>query len=270
VVGLPCHVEGLRKLQVIKDDPESKEIFKGIAKTAEKLLKNLKFVISINCFANMLYGGCDKIYKKYGIKEEDVIKFGETAKKSLYQLLNEGKIFFWFGSDVIMTKDGKIHEFRYADHPEQTNSIGCNVCQSSIVCKEADVSIGITASELKLNEYGYNSVFVRSPGLDDIFNRMAHEGKLLKRPMWENRGRSLRKSIEEMIPEEDVLNFREYVKTKKWRRNKDMYEFSSAGYTGKIMGLQRLFLMQTVRRKLFSNPALTALKEANKFVTDKI
>jgi coenzyme F420-reducing hydrogenase beta subunit len=49
--------------------------------------------------------------------------------------------------------------------------------------------------------FGYNSVFVRNRELRDIFNDMAAAGKLLKRPMWENKGTFLRKMAERWIPE---------------------------------------------------------------------
>lgn len=270
VVGLSCHVEGLRKLQVIKDDPEMSEIFKGLSKIAEKLLKNLKFVIGINCFANTKYGAIDTIYRKLGVKEEDVIKYAEDAKKSLYQLLNEGKNFLWYVQDGLVTKDGKFYPFKYTDFLEETVSMGCMVCPSFIVCKEADVSIGVTASDIRLKEFGYNSVFVRDSGLSEIFQNMVEEGKLLRRPMWDNRGKYLRKFVERVIPGKDVMGFQEYLETDEWNPSKDIYRSSSSTHSGKIMGLQRLFLAQTVKRKIMFEPALRALKETGKFYTENI
>ena len=69
VVGLSCNVEAIRKLQTIKDDPELREMFKGLVVVAEKLLKHLKFVIGINCFSSTKVGAFDKIYEKLGISE---------------------------------------------------------------------------------------------------------------------------------------------------------------------------------------------------------
>ncbi len=50
VVGLSCHVQAVRKLQVIKDDPEMKELFKGLSKVAEKLLQNLNLLLVSTAF----------------------------------------------------------------------------------------------------------------------------------------------------------------------------------------------------------------------------
>ncbi len=270
VVGLSCHVQALRKLQVIKDDPELKELFKGLSKVAEKLLKNLKFVIGVNCFANTRYGAIDKIYEKFGIKEEDVIKYAEDTKKSLYQFLNEGKNFFWYVQDNLMTRDGKFFPFKYTDFLDETIFMGCMVCPSFIVCKEADVSIGITASEIKVNEFGYNSVFVRNPELSGIFSSMAAEGKLLKRPMWDNRGTYLRKFVERVLPGKDLMNIRGYVESGKWNPHQDLFKSAGSAHSARIMGLQRLFLAQTVKRKMMFGPAVAALKACGKLYTENL
>jgi coenzyme F420-reducing hydrogenase beta subunit len=236
----------------------------------------LKFVIAVNCFANTKYGAIDKIYQKLGIKEEDVIKYAEDTKKTLYQFLNEGKTFLWYVQDGIMTRDGKFHPLNYYDFLEETMSIGCMVCPSFIVCKEGDVSIGVTASDIKLQEFGYNSVFIRHPELKDVFESMVEEGKLFRRPMWDNRGEYRRKFAERFIFErfafkKDLMGFGNFVKTGKWTVTQDMYKSSESlqsGRSGKIMGLQRLFLTQTVKRKLMYEHAVIALKENGKFLTE--
>jgi coenzyme F420-reducing hydrogenase beta subunit len=264
VVGLSCHVEGLRKLQTIKNDPELRDLFKGLAKVAEDLIGNLKIVIGINCFASTKYGAIDSIYQKLGVREEDVIKYAEDTKKSLYQLLNEGKNFLWYVEDGVMTKNGMYHPFKYTDFLDETISMGCMVCPSFIVCKEADVSIGVTASDIRLQEFGYNSVFVRTTELRNLFHDMVLDGKLLRRPMWDNKGSLLRKFVEWVIPSKDIIGFNTYVAKGKWSPSKDVYGSSSSTHSGKVMGLQRLFLTQTVKRKVMYTPALKALKEGGK------
>ena len=94
VVGLSCHVEGLRKLQTIKNDPELRDLFKGLAKVAEDLIGNLKVVIGINCFSSTKYGAIDSIYQKLGVKEEDVIK-----------LVNENYVPVFFDLDIEANKE---------------------------------------------------------------------------------------------------------------------------------------------------------------------
>ncbi|MDX1778420.1 MAG: Coenzyme F420 hydrogenase/dehydrogenase, beta subunit C-terminal domain [Thermodesulfobacteriota bacterium] len=267
VVGLSCHVEGLRKLQTIKNDPELRDLFKGLAKVAEDLIGNLKIVIGINCFASTKYGAIDSIYQKLGVREEDVIKYAEDTKKSLYQLLNEGKNFLWYVEDGVMTKNGMYHPFKYTDFLDETISMGCMVCPSFIVCKEADVSIGVTASDIRLQEFGYNSVFVRTTELRNLFHDMVLDGKLLRRPMWDNKGSLLRKFVEWVIPSKDIIGFSTYVEKGRWSPSKDVYGSSSSTHSGKVMGLQRLFLTQTVKRKVMYTPALKALKEGGKHYT---
>jgi coenzyme F420-reducing hydrogenase beta subunit len=270
LVGLSCNVQAIRKLQTIKDDPELREMFKGLVAVAEKLLKPLKFVIGMNCFSSTKAGAFDKIYEKLGIREEDIIKYGDDTKKSLYQYLNEGKNFFWFVQDNFMTRDGRFFPFNFNNYLDEAVFMGCMVCPSLIVCKEADVSIGVTASELKLTEYGYNSVMVRNPELNGIFNSMVAEGKLLKRPMWDNRGSLLRKFVERLIPAKDLMNIHGYVATRTWNPPADLFKSAESAYSARILGLQRLFLTQTVKRKIMFEPAIKALRECQKHYTENL
>jgi len=270
IVTLSCQTRALRKIQVMKDDEELKKLFPLLAKRSEELIGNLKYIIGINCFSSTKYGAIDKIYEHFKVKEQDVIKYAEDTKKSLYQFLNEGKTFHWYVQDGFMTKDGKYYPFKYTDFLEESIPMGCMLCPSTIICKEADISIGVTASDLKLKEFGYNSIFLRNPELSDIMDRMIEEGKILKRPMWENKGPLLRKFVEKMIRPKDLMNFREFVRTGKWNPSEDLYKRSSSVQGGKIMGLQRLFLAQTVKKNLMYIPASNAVKEAGKHITEMI
>jgi coenzyme F420-reducing hydrogenase beta subunit len=271
VVGLSCHTAALRKLQAMRENPVLKSTFPVLTTRADQLVGNLAFVIGVNCFSSTRHGGIDRIYEKLGVREEDVIKHAETTKKTVYQQLSEGKNFLWFVQDGLMTRDGRYHPFSYSDFIEDTVAMGCMVCPSFIVCKEADVSIGVTASDNKLNEFGYNSVFVRNRELSGVLKNMVEEGKLLRRPMWENRGRLLRKFVERMIPSKDAIGIADYVRTGSWQHSADTLKQSSSaqgGSSGKVMGLQRLLLTQTVKRKIMYEPATGALRNAGKFLTD--
>ena len=100
---------------------------------------------------------------------------------------------------------------------------------------------------------------------------MTEDGKLLRRPMWENRGRLLRKFVERMIPSKDAIGFADYVRTGSWQTSSDSLKKSSSaqgGRSGKIMGLQRLLLTQTVKRKIMFEPATRALQNEDKFLTE--
>jgi coenzyme F420-reducing hydrogenase beta subunit len=172
--------------------------------------------------------------------------------------------------DNIITKDGRFFGFKYIDYLDEVITLGCMVCPSFIVCKQADVSIGVTASETKLNEFGYNSVMVRSPGLSAVFSDMEKEQTLLKRPMWDNRGTLLRKFVERVLPSKDLMNFAEYVRTGSWKPHDDLYKRSESVQGGKILGLQRLLVAQTVKRKMMHEPAVRALQKEGKHYPDMI
>ena len=66
---------------------------------------------------------------------------------------------------------------------------------------------------------------VRNPELDGIFNSMTAEGKLLKRPMWDNRGKYLRKFVERVLPSKDLMNLKGYVATGQWNPSQDLFNF---------------------------------------------
>jgi len=268
VVGLSCHVDGIRKLQVIREDSELRSVFKGLAGVADRLVKNVAYVIGINCFSNTKPGAIDTIYQSFGITEADVIKHAEDTKKTLYQKLNEGKTFTWFVQDNIVTKQGQEFTFNYTDYMDTTIPMGCMVCPSFIVCKEADVSIGITAGETKLREFGYNSIFVRNPEIADALNAMADKGMLLKRPMCLSKAKLVRKFVEKVIPTKDMLGFKGYIETGTWNPSDDIFKRGGSAQSGKIYGLQRLLLAQTVKKNIMYTPARKALQAAGKHVPE--
>jgi hypothetical protein len=61
------------------------------------------------------------------------------------------------------------------------------------------------------------------------------------------------------------------VSTGKWKpRQSNLYQPASHGFKGTIMGLERLFLMQTAKKKLFYNHATKALRDSGKHLTEAI
>ena len=57
------------------------------------------------------------------------------------------------------------------------------------------------------------------------------------------------------------MNMSGYVATGKWNPSEDLFKSASSAHNTRIMGLQRLFLAQTVKRKMMFEPAMKALKE---------
>ena len=232
-----------------------------LTKTLRGKEEDLKFYTD-NLFIDQLRGGVNtggKMTRKRTI--HDLRKIARARQSDWWARLMDETLFIYLSGARGVN----------ADFIEDTVAMGCMVCPSFIVCKEADVSIGVTASDNKLNEFGYNSVFVRNRELSGVMKKMVQEGKLLRRPMWENRGRLLRKFVERMIPSKDAIGIAEYVRTGSWQHSADTLKKSSSaqgGRSGRIMGLQRLLLTQTVKRKIMYEPAISALKNAGKFLTD--
>jgi len=264
VLGLPCHISALRKLQAVHEDQTLRNKFPRLSREAERLVGSVRFMISLNCFGSLKHGAIDRIYAHFGVQERDLIKFAEISKKSLYQRLNEDKDYFWYSSDCMMTRDGREHGFRYGDFVEEMH-MGCNVCPSLLVCKEADASIGMVASEIRKNEFGYNFVTVRNTELQQIFQHMVETKRLLRRPMLDGKGRLIRLIAERAIPVKDILHQREFVQRGEWiKKASNPYAHSTPGFSKKIMGLQRFLFFQIIKDRLFRQPAYNALREGGK------
>ena len=71
-----------------------------------------------------------------------------------------------------------------------------------------------------------------------------------------------------VIPVKDMLGFKDYVETGKWNPSDDLYKRGGSAQSGKIYGLQRLLLAQTVKKNIMYTPAVKALQEAGKHVTE--
>jgi hypothetical protein len=99
---------------------------------------------------------------------------------------------------------------------------------------------------------------------------MAAEKRLLKRPMWDTRGTYIRKVVERVLPSRDLMNMSGYVATGRWTPSEDLFKSAPSAHSTRIMGLQRLFLAQTVKRKMMFEPAVKALRQHNKLYTDII
>jgi hypothetical protein len=72
------------------------------------------------------------------------------------------------------------------------------------------------------------------------------------------------------MPSKDLMNFRGYVETGTWNPSDDLYKRAGSVQSGKIMGLQRLYLAQTVKKNMMYRPALKALVDVGKHAPDVI
>ena len=116
VVGLPCHIQGIRKAEMINN------------KLKEKIVMHL----GILCSFNRNFSGTEYLLKKFNIKKEDVAKLDYRG---------EG----WMGGMSITLKNGNKKFSPYLVYSGMLKSyfvpIRCTLC-SDQSCELADISFG--------------------------------------------------------------------------------------------------------------------------------
>jgi coenzyme F420-reducing hydrogenase beta subunit len=263
-VGTPCHIIAFRKLQIISSDQLLRNKVPELACIADHLIKPVKFAISINCFLN--HTSMDKAYKWLNICEEDLIRFNENVSKSLYdKAFAEGKDWRWFFRNNYVTKDGREQDYDVNQLGVLVLPSGCLLCNNLIVSKQADASIGFYGAETGLKEVGWNTVAIMNEELKKIVDEMVASGKLARKPMLRGFGRILRKVLEKCLPAMDVMGTEQYLKTGLWSYPKTL-RLAKGPRKTYILGLELLFLGQTIRRKLFYEGTLKKLKKAGAYI----
>ena len=263
-VGTPCHILAFRKLQLIATDRDLQAQMPELARKAEQLTAPVTFAISINCFLNHI--SMDRAYAWLGIKEKDLIRFNENVSKELYErAFAEGKDWRWFFRNNYVTKDGIERDYDVNQLGVRVLPSGCLLCNNLIVSKQADASIGFYGAETSLKEVGWNMVAIMNPQLKKIVDEMVAEEKLEKKPVLRGYGKTLRKILEKCIPALDVMGVKKYLNTGAWSYPKPL-KLAKAPRRTYILGLEVLFLGQTIRRKFFSEGPRKALKKAGAYM----
>ena len=154
IVGLPCHIHGIRKAEQINK------------KLKEKIILHLGILCSIN--RNFL--SQDYLFKKFNVDKEDVVKFDYRG---------EG----WIGGMTIMLKNGdKIHSPLPIYYTQILRSyfvpVRCTLC-SDQSCELADISFGdIWISEFMVDKVGTSSIIVRNEMSENILQNMISNKKI--------------------------------------------------------------------------------------------
>jgi coenzyme F420 hydrogenase subunit beta len=154
VVGLPCHIHGIRKAEMINK------------KLKEKIILHLGILCSIN--RNFL--SQDYLFKKFNVDKEDVVKFDYRG---------EG----WIGGMTITLKNGdKIHSPHPIYYTQILRSyfipVRCTLC-SDQSCELADASFGdIWIPEFMDDRIGTSVIIVRNMISENILQNMISNMKI--------------------------------------------------------------------------------------------
>ncbi|ACX72612.1 nitrite and sulphite reductase 4Fe-4S region [Methanocaldococcus vulcanius M7] len=141
VVGLPCQINGLRKLQyfpyLAKHDFELGRDGKPVK------LPKIEYLIGLFCMEKFKYDNMKEVLERHGIKIEDVKKFD----------IKKGKLIVYLENDK---KEIKLEEFEVCS--------GCNICRD-FDAGMADVSVGCVGSP-----DGYSTIIIRTKKGEEIKN----------------------------------------------------------------------------------------------------
>ena len=269
-VGTPCHIMAFRKLQIVAADDVFHQKMGELSRCAHSLTAKVKFALSINCFLN--HTSMDKAYRWLGVNERDIVRFNENVSKELFEkALREGKDWRWLIKSCVVTKDGLEHHYDLLALGALVLYSGCLLCDDSIVSSHADASIGFFGAETGEREFGWNSLVIMNGELKTIIDEMVSMKKLERKPMLKGYGRVIRKVVEwcmrTLMPPLDVMGVARYLRTGAWTYPKVLKRMRGPRRGTYILGLELLFLAQTLRRKIFFEGALRALKKAGAYYT---
>ena len=91
------------------------------------------------------------------------------------------------------------------------------------------------------------------------------QGKLERKPVLRGYGRTLRKVLEKLMPALDVMGVEGYLQTGTLRYPRPL-RLAKGPRKTYILGLEMLYLGQTIRRKFFTEGPLKALKKAGAYI----
>jgi len=242
-VGTPCHVQGIRKAQYLtKFGKVSKE-------RCKELVGNIEFVIGLNCFFAFKKDGVDQMLSKVGLNEKDLKKF-----------------YNWKGKSVALLPDGKkIEDFGEGGDFDSLN-LGCLLCYPSYSAKLSDITFG----KCMIEEWGWNDVISRSEKADRILREMIEQKILEVIPLnKDERSEILEGLLEANVFKYDTIGYGEFLKTGKFNSTIPLGGSPmDRGSSGSIKGLNRLRLIQAVKRDSFYEIVKQEREKAGMFIPE--
>ena len=154
VVGLPCHIHGIRKAEQIN----------------KKLKERIVLHLGLLCSTTRNFLSQEYLFKKFNVKRDDVIKFDYRG---------EG----WIGGMTITSKNGdKIHSLLPIYYTQILRSyfvpLRCTLC-SDQSCELADISFGdIWIPEFMDDKIGTSAIILRNKISENILQNMISNKKI--------------------------------------------------------------------------------------------
>lgn len=148
-VGLPCHVEGIRKLQMNNDESA----------------KKIKFILGIFCGLNQSFKATEFMLKNLGIKKEDVEELSYRKNG-------------WPGSFYAKTTDKTVFlEKEVCDFTNYMFMLNrCMLCYN-FTNEFADISLGDAWSK-RPSEFGWSEIIARTKEGKAVINSLEKSGAI--------------------------------------------------------------------------------------------
>jgi hypothetical protein len=100
---------------------------------------------------------------------------------------------------------------------------------------------------------------------------MVADKRLERKPVLRNYGRTLRKTIEvlmrSLMPAKDFMGVSNYLQTGEWDYPRAMKKIKGPRQGTYILGLELFYLAQTLRKKMFYDGTLKALRKSGAYRT---
>ena len=240
VVGTSCHMEAIRKAQYLARHG-------SIARErCEALTGNISFLIGLNCFFANSFKGVDQQLQRLGLQETDIKRF-----------------FYARGIPSVELFDGAIKEIPDGNTNFSALNQGCLLCYPSYTARLSDVTFGKTMSE----EWGWNDVICRSSTVDAILHEMETKGLIKTRAVEDGGSELLQSLLEAQVFSLDAIGYAAYLETGSFAPDETATAMLNRP-GGAISGVNRLRLIQAVRKYSFYEPAAAARKAKGVFVPE--
>ena len=153
VVGLPCHIHGIRKAE----------------KYNQELREKIVLHVGIACSSSRTFKATEKLLESLGILPEEVKKLDYRGKG-------------WPGSMTIQLKDGIEKSIPLAEYYRRFGPFAttrCTLC-SDALCELADVSCGDAwlPDVVKNDQVGTSFVISRTDSVEELLKTAVSQGKL--------------------------------------------------------------------------------------------
>jgi coenzyme F420 hydrogenase subunit beta len=158
VVGMPCHLHGIRKLEIRRPG----------------LRRKIAWHFGLLCSTTRNFAGTEYVLQSMGVRTPEV---GGLSYR------DEGRM----GSLIVTTKDGSRHQRPYKQYYPSMRSFftpfRCTLCHD-FFAELADMAVGdIQVPAFAQDKIGINSVITRSRRAEELLERAAEAGVLTTAPL---------------------------------------------------------------------------------------